>query len=565
MRKAVNRMTYTINPFISYLNSLHNEQASNQNAIAEMQIQDQHFAKTQVKHPLTLFLKKKMEAGEFVVLTGHAGDGKTTLLTQVLEALDRKPEILLEEDTVDCGFSLHYVKDFSELTHEKQDSVLKTCFAASEATLLIANTGPLLNAMQRLVPDDPQLENTLLDAMDQPAGQSVDIAGFGTVFFLNIARVDNTSFIREYLQNIIQDELWQTCDSCQKKGICPMYMNRCLVKEHFARVASFIERVYIWLQEYDNRATIRQITAHITYAMTGGVSCESVWEDGQRIWRYLYLFSNLLWGSQGAKEDIAAQQIRGIRLLNAAGFDQKPTSIDYDLFIKHDVYRYFPPQFQGMLKEVEKLTRPISDDKKQRVLKRAYLLFGINTPAEDRVIQQQIFSPWFETYLDGRNNGTKPSNKIRKAICQAINTLFVGESYEDISNIYLTLRRNNEQTSNVQLLNGQISEEQIRLKFEKCPTSVPDKQQYQLMLFADEKVKFRVGLPLLNYFYEIHQGVIITDIDPMLSNGIDSLKAQLLSAFKKHNDENEIAILFLQGSHWKRRKLIVTDNSIDHE
>lgn len=414
-------MTYTINPFISYLNSLHNEQASNQNAIAEMQIQDQHFAKTQVRHPLTLFLKEKMEAGEFVVLTGHAGDGKTTLLTQVLEALDRKPKTLLEEDTVDCGFSLHYVKDFSELTHEKQDSVLKSCFTANEATLLIANTGPLLNAMQRLVPDDPQLENTLLDAMDQPAGQSVDIAGFGTVFFLNIARVDNTSFIREYLQNITQDELWQACDSCPKKGICPMHMNRCLVKENFARVASFIERVYIWLQEYDNRATIRQITAHITYAMTGGVSCESVWEDGQSIWRYLYLFSNLLWGSQGAKEDIAAQQIRGIRLLNAAGFDQKPTSIDYDLFIKHDVHRYFSPQFQGMLKEVEKLTRPIIDDKKQRILKRAYLLFGINTPAEDRVIQQQVFSPWFETYLDGRNNGTKPSNKIRKAICQAIN------------------------------------------------------------------------------------------------------------------------------------------------
>ena len=553
------------NPFVAYLNSLHNDQSSNQNAIAEMHIKSPFFSSTQVERPLISYLCDQLKNEKFVVLTGHAGDGKTTLLAQVLAELGVPQTELLKKGTVNCGFTLRYIKDFSELTADEQKQELNECFSSSKASLLIANTGPLLKSMKSLC-SDSALENTLLDAMDQPAGQDVSIEGLGAVFILNIARVNNIDFIKPYLKNLIADELWSACEQCPRKAVCPMLLNQRLLKENFERASSFIEKCYIWLQEYDNRATIRQITAHLTYAMTGGVSCELVQANGIPLWRYSYLFSNLFWGSLGAKDDEAARQIRGIKLLQENAFDQRATSIDYTLFVKNETEAHFTPQMNQMLQEVAPYLRPIEAGRKQRVLKRAYLLFGQHTQAADDEIQKQVFSEWFDMYLEGCATGSKPSNKVKSAICRAINTLFVGESFDESSDrINLTLRRNNEQTSNVQLLSGQIYEDDVSLRFEETKSISKNKKNYQLMLNVGSKVRFRVSLPLLNYFYEIKNGVIFTDIDPMLSNGIDSLKAQLLSAFSKTHDHGEATVLFLQGTKWRKRKLFVSNGHIDHE
>lgn len=554
-----------MNPFISYLNSLHNEQASNQNAIAEMQIQSDFFATMQVERDLIGFLCDKLRNGEFVVLTGHAGDGKTTLLAQVLDELGAHQSILNERDEINCGFSLRYIKDFSELTHDEQDDELSTCFRRQGASLLIANTGPLLLAMERIAPNGDALEEILLEAMDQPAGQAVLIPDIGEVFLLNIARVDNTDFIRPYLNNIIADVHWQTCDGCSCRERCPMLLNRTLLRERFDRASTFIENSYLWLQEYDQRATIRQITAHLSYAMTGGFTCEAVQYKGTPILRYYYLFSNLFWGSRGKADDPAAQQIRGIRLMQGTGFDKKTTSIDYDLFIKNDMHSYFNTTLSELFDGVAPLIRSIPISIRHRILKRAFLLFGQEPSEQSAIVRAQVFSEWFDEYLDGRSNRTRLKSKTKNAICRAINTLFVGEtSDESISTIYLTLRRNNEQTSNVQLLRGQIPTSDVAFRYDPVDSISANSQQHRLFMNIGD-MRFHIGLPLLNYFSEIKNGVIMTDVDPLLSNGIDSMKAQLLSHFSHESDGDETMVLFLKGSTWQKRKLMIGNGRIEHE
>ena len=115
------------NSFVAYLNSLHNDQSSNQNAIAEMHIKSPFFSSTQVERPLISYLCDQLKNEKFVVLTGHAGDGKTTLLAQVLDELGVPQPELLKKGTVDCGFTLRYIKDFSELTAEEQKQELQEC------------------------------------------------------------------------------------------------------------------------------------------------------------------------------------------------------------------------------------------------------------------------------------------------------------------------------------------------------------------------------------------------------------------------------------------------------
>ena len=550
------------NPYVDYLNSLHNGNAANQNAIGEMQISSPFFASTQVKRPLVDFIKKKVLDGYFVILTGHAGDGKTTLLAQVLEELGRKQEVLYPSADIDCGtYSVHYVKDFSELTHDKQDAELNLCFHRSGPSILIANTGPLLGAFDRL--DDNDYESALLDILDMPAGNTISIENQGDVFLLNIARVDNTDFIKPYLNNLIEQKNWDACSGCPNVSKCPILFNRNILSEKMDRASDFVEKVYTWLQEYDRRATIRQITAHLTFSMTGGLDCRTVEKHSVASLRYRYLFSNLFFGCKGDEMIPGARQIRGIQLVNEVGFDRKPTCVDYNLYNKNQYGVLFPNVLASLFDESFYKHKACDTYTVQTVIKRAYLFFGQNTEDVDRKQFGDTFSEWFDLYLRVRNTGEKPKNPLKKAICRAINTLFVGEALdEDVDHIDLTLRRNNEQTSNVQLLSGRISIDNIELKAKQIQT-ISEKKQYRLMFITD-KIEYPISLPLLNYFCEIYHGIIITDIDPMLSNGIDSLKARLLSSYSLSKDDNEVPIVYLSGSNWFKRELRFTEQKVDH-
>ncbi|MDD3334645.1 MAG: hypothetical protein PHI98_03920 [Eubacteriales bacterium] len=551
------------NPFVDYLNSLHNGNAANQNAIGEMQISSPFFDDTQVKRPLVSFLQAKVEKGDFIILTGHAGDGKTTLLAQVLDAIGSKQQRLLPFADIDCGCQqVHYVKDFSELTKVEQDSELQSCFSRRNASILIANTGPLLSAFNRL--DSNGHEADLLDLMDLPCGGYLSVEENGRAFVLNIARVDNTDFIKPYLQNLVATPHWSACAACPSAERCPIYFNRNMLIEKIDRASGFIEKAYIWLQEYDHRATIRQITAHLTYAMTGGLHCNSVASHCADSWRYRYLFSNLFFGCEGNDFREGAKQIHGIRLVTEAKFDIRPTCVDYELFNKNQYEAFYPAPLAGVFDEAFNQHRHRDTGIVQTILKRAYLFFGQNTNEVDQAQEKETFSEWFDLYLRIRNKGEKPKDSFKKSICSAINTLFVGETLGEFSDhIDLTLRRNNEQTSNVQLLSGRIAIDNIALKCEPYDT-VSGQKQYHLV-FCTGKMKYRISLPLLNYFCEIYHGIIITDIDPMLSNGIDSLKAQLLSNDQTTVDENEVPLVFLSGNRWVKRKLIIGEHSIDHD
>lgn len=385
------------------------------------------------------FLSNKVRAGSFVILTGHAGDGKTTLLAQVLDDLGCCPHTLApSEDVLFDGNELHYVKDFSELTPEKQDGELEACFHRSGPSILIANTGPLLNAFIRMLGNS--CEDALLTAMDSSTGEEFIAPGAGRAYVLNIARVDNTDFITPYLRNIIDESNWESCDTCPVRDKCPIFFNRTVVAERFDQVSSRIENMYIWLQEYDSRATIRQLTAHLTFSITGGLDCKRVLEKGTTGWRYKYLVSNLFYGCIGTTPKKGADQIRGITLIKQAGFDKKITSVDYSLLNKGEYHR-FPDRLAQLLKEYAGSQRHASGDSYRSIMKRAFIFFGYCNNADERVdVESQIFSPWFGMYMKARREGIKPKETIKNAICNAINTLFVGDIGETGSDhIDLTL------------------------------------------------------------------------------------------------------------------------------
>ncbi|RSD28595.1 hypothetical protein [Mesobacillus subterraneus] len=115
--------------YIRYLQSMNNANSSNDNSIAESQFSSPFYEKIRVERKIGSYLIKKIkEKPSFIILTGHAGDGKTSLLHQILRQVDAIPaeEQLKEEDTVQnrmTGNLLYYVKDMSELVSDKQKNV----------------------------------------------------------------------------------------------------------------------------------------------------------------------------------------------------------------------------------------------------------------------------------------------------------------------------------------------------------------------------------------------------------------------------------------------------------
>ena len=81
------------NPFVPYLNSLHSRNAETDNALAESQACNPFFGFIHVPHPLVKTIEEVLlgPARRHVIVTGHAGDGKSTIAVELFKRLNDLP------------------------------------------------------------------------------------------------------------------------------------------------------------------------------------------------------------------------------------------------------------------------------------------------------------------------------------------------------------------------------------------------------------------------------------------------------------------------------------------
>lgn len=110
------------NLYIDYLNSLHNYNAQNENAYGERNIDNPYFKDVMVRVGLCDYIKENLTVKKphILILTGHAGDGKTSIMYQVLTDMGAEFDVKekLSEITLPNGAKCLCVKDFSEIPEE---------------------------------------------------------------------------------------------------------------------------------------------------------------------------------------------------------------------------------------------------------------------------------------------------------------------------------------------------------------------------------------------------------------------------------------------------------------
>ena len=123
---------------INYINSLHNLNASGVNALAESQVNSSYFQDIYTPFPIIENLKQLIKGhnNNIIVLTGHAGDGKSTIAFNLLQELDKsysnKP---FKEYEYLESHDLHILKDMSELNINTRREHLNKAFGSKTPTL----------------------------------------------------------------------------------------------------------------------------------------------------------------------------------------------------------------------------------------------------------------------------------------------------------------------------------------------------------------------------------------------------------------------------------------------
>lgn len=580
------------NEFIYYLNSMNNASSSNVNSLAESQVVNPFYDKIQVKRNLGKYIAQeiKEKKNQCFILTGHAGDGKTSLLVQVLRELD-----ILENGTKleeykqleKNGIKLIYIKDMSELSKEDQIKYLKESLEAPKnglSSILITNTGPLLTSFKVLFDSDIEIENKLLDQLDLNKNNYLDINGY-KFKLINIARIDNVGFSKEILRKLTYDILWNDCEGCEYEQVCHICTNYKNIKDNFERVATFIEAYYRYLYENDKRVTIRQILSQLSFAFTGNMSCEDIREKKSKNIKFTHNFANLFFGYEGIKDIENANQIKAIKELKLLEIDSKSLAEDYNMIVRNNFdcfddeikniiktqWEKFGKQYRASSGEIEdKLT--INNSKEhvsmRRSLRRFYIMYSIVETEEDMDnIINQIFGGIFSLYNKGlfNNYSKKESNILNKLVFDALYINNIGVPPKGKEDLYLTLKRNDGNFQNVFLEIGRARPKDIEVVQETISNEFDDieyKNELYIELKSDKYARFLLNLPILNYFKSISDGAIVTFVNPILGHGIARLNAMLLEKFRIDEElgENEFRLIINTSSKTIDIKAAIDDD-----
>lgn len=558
-----------MNTFVDYLNSTNNMGGDSTGSLAEKQVASEYFDQVKVDRTLGNYITESVMNGDYkaFVLTGHAGDGKTSILVQILKALN----LLSTGEGLKIWNSydhFYYVKDLSEIAEDEQAEVLSKALTmpkCGRTSLLITNTGPLLKTFHAIATarraeanrefsdtERMTLQNLLLTQLDENKADMITIEGY-SFYLINIARLDNVSFAKKILKKILNPVLWHECENCSAKDECPIHFNRENLSNQFERVSDFVENLYRYLYENDKRMTIRQMVGHISYGITGNLNCQIIKNTMLKKPKFNYNFANLFFGYIGITANQDSEQIEGIQHLRRLKLDSISLTDDYKLFVNQD-YTMFNPAIEELLQDLNKTYRmhyqvinesnAIMHNKNssllemRRAVRRYYLLYS--NLENNALLYNQLFGEFFSDYtrLITKRMSKFQIRNMERVVFDAIYVKNTGMMPEGDHPLPLTLRREDGAFQNVMLILGEISRTSLTLKQVLIDNAFEDvSDKYRVVLECKNKL-FDLSLPMINYFSDLINGAIVSNNNPALTHGIAKLDAMLLDVLDAPKADN---------------------------
>ena len=229
---------------------------------------------------LTLF----NEDPRSVIMTGNAGDGKTRLCRTIYERITGQqllqwPDSGILEASFNKG-TLRIVKDLSELTDAvifQELQLLQQMIAEEHENrlyyLIAANEGKLtkfLSQHHELLTLSQMVNKRFLDHRSNDE----------QLHLVNLQDITSSIYAARIMEEWNREENWVACENCSRKRNCVIQLNHRRLSQPLIR--SRLVEQYRLLDCLGIHVTMREILIHISYVLTGGLTCEQVMNAGYK-------------------------------------------------------------------------------------------------------------------------------------------------------------------------------------------------------------------------------------------------------------------------------------------
>jgi len=593
----------TPNPFVAYLNSLHCREAGSENALAESQACNPWFGFIQVPHPLLSSIRNCLLDSEarHVIITGHAGDGKSIIALELYkDLLNLSPYQPLEQPlksrediSLPDGKLITIIKDLSEWGDEQMLELLAEILAGDRRFLLVSNTGTLLNTFceygtRNLARSRAEIESDLLEAISSEKLYDY-IYSNGKFAVINLALMDNLSISLRVFKRMLAPERWMACldKDCHKH--CPIYRNVSLIQEHQEIVLTRIFLAYRRMYEYGTRLTLRQMTAHLAYILTSGLEYADILHLSTRPDKPLmseFMFYNRFFGDNGKADDFPALQLRAVKEIRKQGFGGRPCpSWERQLWLLTRTVHFtlgVPP----IEEEFDKLRRygsgawnpedgGLTADQARDQIRRI-LFFLYQFPENDELfIRQFLSSPavlkWWAWQGDNARLSLDESGIFKQRVFHVLQEQFTGvrlpESNSGDQNLYITLSRHKQEIrQSAQVVLAQIdfgSEFSLELNSTENDWGEVRKDLCLIGRGRLKGIKMALMLPFLDYVLMRHCGEAGEVLQSAYMERLERLKAQLLRLGDRVQSEDILLVRILTNHTFLRQNYVIHNNRLE--
>jgi len=586
------------NPFVAYLNSLQRLNGSNENALAEYQACNPFFAMIHVPHPVTQTIVDELlrPNGRQVILTGHAGDGKSTIALGVYKQLTGASadaplasQLRPREDLPVTVTRVSILKDLSERRREEDAALVTELLEGKRRFLIVSNTGALLDFFRGQATawgaSTVQLESDILTAISEEQGKAELSVGGAKFLVINLARIDNLDLARKVFMRMIEPARWEACADLSCRTNCPICLNVDLLNHRRDIVLDRLFLAYRRMYEYGTRLTLRQMTEHLAYLITSGLEESDLAEMRQRRATPLkaeFMFFNRFFGDDGKEDHAAAVQMRAVREVRRQGFGERPCPTwERKLWLKlRD--RYFQLGVEECEAEFEVLrdhgSGPGSDSQpgltpdQAREQVRRMLFFLYEFPKDDSTyLVQFLNSPtilrWQEWQQQGMQLEMTERNVLEQRIYHVLQEHFTGVRLPEGSRghdrrLYITLSRGrSEIRQSAQVVVAQVdwsNETSLDLIRQ---SNAAGGARTDLVLVGSGRItgaKLGLTLPFLDYVLMRHVGEVGETLQPAYVERLERFKAQIQDLAREARAH--VMLVRLRTDHTFRRQQYTVRN-----
>ncbi|MCY1072549.1 DUF4338 domain-containing protein [Nannocystis sp. RBIL2] len=228
-----------------------------------------------VKTSLDSVVRRIVQSGASVVITGNAGDGKTHTIR------------LLGGDLEKAGARV--IADASEHSHEHVMNEWAEARENKQPFCIAINEGPLVTLIREYRAQHPWLnavrEQLLslyryvpVDEEDEEEGRYKPEEGATVVIDLSLRRTLTPELVHGIILKLTDDAWYGGCANCPAAGTCPVKYNRTMLRTDHVRerLARLLDRI----AERGVRATFREVLSFGSFLIFGGRTCAELARDG---------------------------------------------------------------------------------------------------------------------------------------------------------------------------------------------------------------------------------------------------------------------------------------------